>query len=163
MKMIIAYMFLAFSAFADPLYFTWRYNDPIDHFRIYTGAVPHVGENVFVIPSDARRAQVEVPDNHYAWITANDHTLESTPSAALQYKPVTVNLVIQQSKDLREWGGQVAIFSFRLPDAIAGTVGQRLNITRTEIQVTVLGTTYRAPIPTGAGKKFFRSYVAVVP
>lgn len=160
---LLSLLLLLTPASADPLHFTWRYSDPIDNFRIYTGAVPHVGEEVYVIPADARRARIEVPDNHYAWITAVGNSMESAPSVALQYKPVTVNLVIQQSKDLHEWGGQVAVFVFRLPDAIVGTVEHRLNITRTEIQVTVFGTTYRAPIPTGVGKKFFRSFVAVQP
>lgn len=153
------------SPAADTVNFTWGYgSDPISNFRIYTGATPHVGNEVYIIPVDARRAGVPVPDLHYAWITAYGmNGLESLPSPAPRYRPVTVELVIQQSKDLREWGGRVAVFVFRLPDAVAGNIEQRLNITRTEVQVRVNGVTYRAPIPTGVGKKFFRSYVAVVP
>src|SRR5688572_9888578 len=129
MKLLITKLLLIFSTLvvqsADIVHFGWSYSTPISGFRIYTGATPHAGENVFVIPADARRAGVEVPDNHYAWITAfND--LESPPSPALKYKPVTGELVIQQSKDLREWGGQIGIFIFRLPDAIVGNVEQRL-------------------------------------
>jgi len=148
----------------DTVHFAWSYSDPIQEFRIYTGATPHAGENVFVIPADARRAGVEIPDNHYAWITArNNAGLESLPSPAVQYKPVTVELVVQQSKDLREWGGRVGVFIFRLPDAVLDTVEQRLNITKTHVEVRVLGNTYRVPIPTAVGKKFFRSFVAAQP
>lgn len=147
---------------ADTVYFGWGYdNQPIANFRIYTGAVPHVSQQVWVIPADARRAGVEVPDDHYAWITAiNDAGFESEPSHALQFKPVIVRLVIQQTKDLREWGGNVGVFLFRVPDTIVGEVEQRLNITNTYVEVRAYGQVFRVPIPTGVGKKFFRSFVS---
>lgn len=164
LKVIIYLLLTGITALAETVYFGWGYDEPIANFRIYTGAVPHVGEEVWVIPASARRAGVPVPDNHYAWITAvNDAALESEPSPALQFKPVTVRLVIQQTKDLREWGGSVGVFLFRVPDTIVGQVEQRLNITKTHVEVRAYGQTFRVPIPTGVGKKFFRSFVSLQP
>lgn len=149
---------------ADTVHFGWGYSDPIANFRIYTGAVPGVGEEVWVIQADQRRAGVPVPDNHYAWITAqNSAGLESESSPALQYRPTTVELVIQQSKNLREWGGRIGVFVFRVPHSVVGQLEQRLLITKTHVMVRAYGNSYSVPIPTGVGKKFFRSYVAVVP
>lgn len=161
---VSALLLLTPTVFADTVFFKWTYADPIQYFMIYTGPAPETPLNAFVIPPDLRQAGVEVPADHYAWITAvGFNGAESRPSPALQYKPVTVQLVIQQSKDLVEWGGKIGVFVFRVPVSIVDTVQQRLSISKTHVDVRAWGSTYSAPIPTGLGKKFFRSYVAVAP
>lgn len=164
LKLIIISSLLLLAPFvlADTVYFKWSYSDPIQYFMIYTGTEQHIGQNAFVIPPTARQAGVEVPRDHYAWITAvNDNGVESWPSNAIQYKPVTVELVIQQSKDLTEWGGRIGVFVFRVPAELVGNVQQRLNITKTHVEVSAWGQKFSVPIPTDVGKKFYRSYVAV--
>lgn len=168
MKLLIAYILAATtSLMADTVQFAWGYDQstsPISNFRIYTGATPHASEQVFVIPPEARRAGVPVPDGHYAWITATGlNGVESEESHAVQFRPVTVQLVVEQSKDLREWGGRLGVFVFRVPDAVVDQVEQRLSITKVYVGVRVYGQDFSVPIPTGVGKKFFRSYIAPAP
>lgn len=158
LKVILYLLLIGICAHADTVHLGWDYSDPIDHFRIYTGETPYKAQNVFVVSPEFRRAAVEVPGYHYMWITAAGNG-ESDPSPALQYRPVTVELVIQESEDLREWSAPFGIFSFSIPEGVTGE--QRLNITRIHVEVRAYGQLFQVPVPTGTGKKFFRSFVVV--
>lgn len=164
MKLLIAYILAVTSLFADPVYFSWRPNIEQDlaGYTLYTG--PAIGMPVQGFQTTGTRAGIDMLPGHVAWLVArNTAGMESLPAGPLEYRAVDVRLVIQQTKDLVQWGGEAGVFDFRLPDVIAGSVVHRLRMTQTRIEAHVYGRVFSVPVPIGVGKKFFRSYVAPLP
>jgi hypothetical protein len=165
-KLIVSILLICLNAFADTVYVGWKPNTEPDlaGYKVYVGPASRSYTGFLVAPAPATSATLDIPIGSYIALTAfNSNDIESAFSNELIYEPVTVELVLEQSKDLDQWGGRLGVWVFRVPNVVFSRLEPRLRITRTHVEIVVYGKIYQYPISTGVGKKFFRSYVAVQP
>ena len=147
---------------SDPIPLTWRLSP--DTHRLYIGALPGQHQRVFTVPAGQNHITVDMPEWHYAWLTAFDGVLESPPTPPVQYRPVTAELVLghlfSNAKEAR-WD------LFHAPDVLFDPASLNIpQVLEWDGACVIIHTPrgdFSAEIDRSDAAKYLRSYVAARP